>query len=82
MVFCGDHYAWLLGDFEDFVDTYFGRRTAWDHLAVMQTHTMGRFGWTWDRSIDGFCYFERGPRRPEETAFDCDVRGPGLRGSD
>jgi hypothetical protein len=78
IVFCGDNFRWHQSDLEDFVDTYFGRPTPWDHLASMQKHMMQEKGWTWDRSIDDFCYFQRGPSQPAETNFICDLKGPGF----
>lgn len=77
LVLCGDNYRWHPSHLEDFADTYFNRRTPWDHLARMQAHTMQEKGWSFDGGIDGFCYFERGPSVPVETAFALDVRGPG-----
>ena len=76
MVFCGDNFRWGQRDLEDFADTYFGRPTPWDHLASMQKHMMQEKGLTWDGSIHGFCYFQRGPRQPVETNFVCDLKGP------
>ena len=35
-------------------------------------------GWTWDRSIHDFCYFQRGPSQPVETNFVCNLKGPGV----
>jgi hypothetical protein len=71
MVFCGDNFRWHQSDLEDFADTYFGRRTRWDALAVMQKHTMEQKGWTWERTISDFCFFQRGPAQPVEVNFVC-----------
>jgi hypothetical protein len=78
MVFCGDNFRWHRSDLEDFADTYFGRPTPWDHLASMQKHTMCEKGWTWDRSISDFCFFQRGPSQPAEMFFVCGLAGPGY----
>jgi len=78
IVFCGDNFRWHQSDLEDFADTYFGRPTPWDHLALMQKHMMQEKGWTWDRSIHDFCYFQRGPSQPAETNFVCNLNGPGF----
>jgi hypothetical protein len=78
LVFCGDNFRWHQSDLESFADTYFERATPWDHFASMQTHWMNDKGWTWDRTISGFCFFQRGPRQPVEVTFVCDVKGPGY----
>ena len=78
MVFCGDGFRWRRDHLEDFADTYFTGGSAWDHFATMEAHYLREKGLTLERTIHGFCYFERGPRLPEPTAFECDVRGPQL----
>jgi len=77
MVFCGDRFRWHRDQLEDFADTYFTGRSAWDHFATMEAHYLKENGLTVKKTIHGFCYFERGPRVPEPTNFECDVRGPG-----
>jgi len=76
MVFCGDGFQLRKDHLEDFADTYFTGRSSWDHFAKMEAHYLREKGLTFERTIHGFCYLERGPRRPEPSAFDRDVRGP------
>jgi hypothetical protein len=76
MVFCSDRFRWHRDELEDFADLYFTGHCAWDHFAKMQEHSMGEKKQAFERTIHGFCYFERAQRRPEPTAFVCDVRVP------
>lgn len=78
MVFCSDGFQWRKDHLEDFADTYFTGGSSWDHFAKMEAHDLREKGLSFERTILGFCYFERGPRLPEPTAFECDVRGPQL----
>jgi hypothetical protein len=79
MVFCGDGFRWHRDHLEDFADVYFTGQSRWDHFAAMEAHYLTEKGLTLERTILGFCYFERGPRLPEPTDFRCDVRGPEFR---
>jgi hypothetical protein len=78
MVFCGDGFQWHRDHLEDFADVYFTGRSSWDHFATMEASSLRAKGLTLERTIHGFCHFERGPRLPEPTDFRCDVRGPKL----
>lgn len=79
LIFCGDGFQWRCDHLEDFADFYFnGHHRPDDSLGAMQVHYMSENGLTFERSIHGFCYFER--RRPSitVTTFRSDVRGPRL----
>ncbi len=76
MVFCGDGWTWRPDQLEDFAETYLIGRCEWDHFAKMEAHSMREKRQTFDRTIQGFCYFERAVTLSEPTAFRCDVRVP------
>ncbi len=80
MVFCSDGFRWHQDQLEDFAETYLTGHNSWDHFAAMDTHFLNEKGRTLDRTIDGFCYFERGPTVPEPVEFRCDVRLPPAEG--
>ena len=76
-IFCGDGFQWRCDHLEDFADCYFfGHSRADDTLGAMQTHYMEEKGLNFDRSIHGFCYFERKRSSTAVAAFKCDVHGP------
>lgn len=82
MIFCSDGFKWRRDHLEDFSDFYrVERHRRDDALATMEAHYMQQRCLTLDKTIDGFCYFERPKRRTEPTAFARDVRGPSLPGS-
>ena len=79
LVFCGDGIQWRCDQLEDFADFYFlGQHRPDDPLGLMQSYYMTKKGIKLDRSIHGFCYFERKILRLQPSFFRCDVRGPAL----
>ncbi len=76
MVLCSDGFRWRRDQLEDFAETYLTGYNSWDHFAAMETHFLKEKGRRLDRTIHGFCYFERGPCVPEPVEFRCDVRVP------
>lgn len=79
LVFCGDGIQWRCDDLEDFTDFYFsGQHRPDDQLGLMQNYYMTKKGIKFDRSIHGFCYFERKIRRLQPSSFRCDVHGPAF----
>jgi len=79
LVFCGDGVQWRQDHLEDFADFYFsGQYRPDDALGSMQAHNMVDKKITFDRSIHGFCYFERKRLALEPKVFRRDVRGPML----
>lgn len=77
LVFCGDGVQWRCDHLEDFADFYFsGQYRPDDALGSMQAHSMVGREIAFDRSIHGFCYFERKRLGLEPKAFRRDVRGP------
>jgi hypothetical protein len=79
LVFCGDGIQLRRDHLEDFADFYFsGQHRPDDPLGLMQSYYMTKKGIKFDRSIHGFCYYERKIRRLQTSCFRCDVRGPGL----
>lgn len=79
LVFCGDGIRWRRDHLEDFADFYFsGQCRQDDSLGSMQSHHMMEKGKAFDRSIHGFCYFERKICSPNPTVFQCGIRGPRI----
>lgn len=79
LIFCGDGFQWRCDHLEDFIDFYFsGHCRVDDTLGAMQTHHMKEKGVNFDRSIHGFCYFERKRSSTAVAAFKFDVHGPRL----
>jgi hypothetical protein len=77
LVLCGDGFQWRRDHVEDFADFYFfGHCRVDDTLGAMQTHYMEKKGINFDRTIHGFCYFERKRSSTAVAAFKCDVHGP------
>ena len=79
MVFGGDGWTWRPDQLEDFAETYLtGGRCESDHFAKMEAHSMLDKNQSFERTIHGFCYFERAVTLSEPTAFRCDVHVPTL----
>lgn len=79
LVFCGDGVRWRRDHLEDFADFYFsGQCRQDDSLGSMQSHHMMEKGMAFDRSIHGFCYFERKICSPNPTVFQCGIRRPRI----
>lgn len=76
MVFCGDGFQWRKDHLEDFAETYLTGHYSWDHFATMEAYSLKDKGKSLDRSIHGFCYFQRSVRSSTVAAFVSDVRGP------